>query len=724
MQTAASNPIRRRKIAAVTACVLVALIALSGTLAAVLLDQFDTNIFGGRGLRYDATLNEEFLEADDWQAGQTLDKPITVTNTGLNDGKFGEVFVRVQLKEFMELYEIEYKYWDVEGNKVTVPGGNPALFMTYTTDNGVTGEPGIEDEDHQAHIIINAAEGASDTAVKSAAAAQYPGLVALDPEIFENRKFVYLTDAVSGKSGWFVQTREGDINGQYGKWVVAEYARKDDSATSVDPLTMFAEGHDHGNYDQSGAAPSECDYTPHIMAAGMNGSERTALYREWITWNFGDNVQLLSDWNSKDQCWLFDDMTDDGNGWFYWSHPLTPDEAHATLQKTTDLLLESVTLIKQPEGEFYYAIHVDMESVSLADIWDDTPGKIKGTDPWQEPAPPAVAAPGNIINNLPGNATVNTPYTGTIAVEGGKPITWRVSEGELPAGLTLNSKTGTISGTPTTEGTYNFTLEASNDGGSKEYPITIVVGAARVLPNITTSSLAAAKVGTAYSATLQAESDTALTWSVSAGALPPGLRLDADTGVISGTPTGENQTYTFTVKASNGTAAEDATKELSIEVTTNKLATKTPPEGPYGFIPNIDTENPEYCDSTVAGYEEGVEVYHLRFSTIALESILKDASDVPGVTVEAVDTALKPYIKIANNFWASHSWGDNKRSVMCDWSFFTAADLATLNSDITSVSYASDNTPIITTDITLTNSAGTQSATVTVSFYFTHSLFL
>jgi len=74
-------------------------------------------------------------------------------------------------------------------------------------------------------------------------------------------------------------------------------------------------------------------------------------------------------------------------------------------------------------------------------------------------SPPAVTcgSPG------PPNGTVGIPYSFTFAATGGiPPFVWSIISGSFPPGLVLNAQTGAVSGTPTTAGTYTFTIAATS----------------------------------------------------------------------------------------------------------------------------------------------------------------------------------------------------------------------------------------------------------------------
>ena len=90
----------------------------------------------------------------------------------------------------------------------------------------------------------------------------------------------------------------------------------------------------------------------------------------------------------------------------------------------------------------------------------------------------AAAAPSITTSSLP-DGKVGEAYSQILTATGTTPITWSIDGGNLPAGLSLNKDTGEISGTPTAEGTAQFTVRALNSAGSntKELSITIAKAA-------------------------------------------------------------------------------------------------------------------------------------------------------------------------------------------------------------------------------------------------------
>ena len=137
------------------------------------------------------------------------------------------------------------------------------------------------------------------------------------------------------------------------------------------------------------------------------------------------------------------------------------------------------------------------------------------------------------------SGTTGTAYTQTISASGGvAPYTYAVTSGSLPTGLLLDPLTGVISGTPTQAGFYNFIITATDsDGCMAAMAYSITINCPSITFN-TASPLTPGTVGTAYTQTISVSGGVApLTFSVTGGALPPGLFLDTTTGVISGIPT-------------------------------------------------------------------------------------------------------------------------------------------------------------------------------------------
>lgn len=84
-----------------------------------------------------------------------------------------------------------------------------------------------------------------------------------------------------------------------------------------------------------------------------------------------------------------------------------------------------------------------------------------------------VYAPSITTESLP-EGKVSEEYSTSLSANGSEPITWNVTDGNLPAGLNLSTN-GKITGTPTAPGEYIFTVTASNDAGSVSKELTIHV---------------------------------------------------------------------------------------------------------------------------------------------------------------------------------------------------------------------------------------------------------
>ena len=175
------------------------------------------------------------------------------------------------------------------------------------------------------------------------------------------------------------------------------------------------------------------------------------------------------------------------------------------------------------------------------------------------------------------SAAVGQEYSVQLeAADGRQPYSWRVAAGVLPEGLRLTRTTGEISGAPTVQAaTEAFTIRVTDSDSpvsTDEHEFKLVVPVV-----ILTTSLPAAPAGTEYESTLGVAAGTEpYTWELSDGELPDGLALDADAGVIAGTPTAAAVTQTFTVSVSDDdspttTASQELKLVVPVTITTTTL---------------------------------------------------------------------------------------------------------------------------------------------------------
>jgi len=154
---------------------------------------------------------------------------------------------------------------------------------------------------------------------------------------------------------------------------------------------------------------------------------------------------------------------------------------------------------------------------------------------------------------LPGGA-VGVAYSQTLAAaDGAPPYTWTTTSGSLPPGLSLSAQ-GVIAGTPQTAGTYEFGIRVTDrDSDRANRGFSVVITAPPSI--LTTSPLASGVAASAYSQTLTASGGVPpYVWAVSAGGLPPGLTLNASSGILSGTLTTAG-TFSFTARVTDNARA-------------------------------------------------------------------------------------------------------------------------------------------------------------------------
>lgn len=150
-----------------------------------------------------------------------------------------------------------------------------------------------------------------------------------------------------------------------------------------------------------------------------------------------------------------------------------------------------------------------------------------------------------------------TPFF-VLASGGTEPYTFSVFSGSLPAGLSLNSSTGEVSGTPTTAGSGSTVFQVTDDVAtsttSTSRPWTVASNVSIADP--TYPSMTEGVAITPFNV-VASNGVTPYTYSVFAGSLPAGLSLNSSTGQVSGTPTtASSGTTTFRVEDDTFDTAE------------------------------------------------------------------------------------------------------------------------------------------------------------------------
>jgi len=311
-----TNHKKKRRVAIVIAIFALIVTTLGGTFAYQDYKQHKSNELNGESVKYEARLVEDFAEVNDWTVGDgPITKKISVVNLG-TEPEYGDVYVRIQLKEYMEIGTLSYK--------------ETAKRYMIDTD----GE----------FIVF---EQVADAIAATTAGGAYAG-----------HAYAELTDAVTGKTGFFIETQDHDPNGQMGKYVIYDFTVGEPTAVISSGPQKKAESTNHHSFPSD-----ECGYAIHSWKQG-SGLET----RDYIEWQLNTGAIItIAEWLDPNGAykgmpvdkWVIDDRNDEG--WVYWGRALETGSG-------TALFMESVELIQQPEGSFYYVIHTDMQAVSLEEL--------------------------------------------------------------------------------------------------------------------------------------------------------------------------------------------------------------------------------------------------------------------------------------------------------------------------------------------------------------------
>ncbi|HYV96980.1 MAG TPA: dockerin type I repeat-containing protein [Gemmatimonadaceae bacterium] len=263
---------------------------------------------------------------------------------------------------------------------------------------------------------------------------------------------------------------------------------------------------------------------------------------------------------------------------------LTTTQAVTSVTGTSGAAIASFTPVTAGGGTTPYTFALSGGSLPTGVSFNTTTGAVSGTPSTTLPTTTftvtvtdAASATSSKTFQLKVNSALTTtqavasrtvnsgaaisPFTPVTAANGTTPYTFALSGGTLPTGLSFDTSTGQVSGTPTaTLATTTFTVtvtDAAAATSSKTFQLTVNAGltTTQAVPSTTGDN---GRAITTFTPVTASGGTTPYTFALSGGALPTGMSFSTTTGAVSGTPTSNLATTTFTVTVTDNVAATSA----------------------------------------------------------------------------------------------------------------------------------------------------------------------
>ena len=204
-----------------------------------------------------------------------------------------------------------------------------------------------------------------------------------------------------------------------------------------------------------------------------------------------------------------------------------------------------------------------------------------------------------IITSTPVTAaSLGSPYSYDVEAAGNPAPSYSLDSS--PPEMSIEAMTGVISWTPSAPGSYPVTVRATN-GEQPDATQSFTINVSGAAPIITSTPVTEASIGSPYFYDVDAEGNPAPSYSLDSS--PPGMSIEAMTGVITWTPSAPGS-YPVTVRATNG-EQPDGTQSFTINVSgaapiiTSTPVTEASIGSPYFYdVEATGTPTPTYALNT------------------------------------------------------------------------------------------------------------------------------